>query len=131
MNAVDSFLDGLNHPCRREIDALRSVIRGSEPGLQESVKWEAPSFALVDHFATLLLKGDGVRLVLHRGTKKVAKPMVPIDVSPLSAKWQAPDRCVVSFSSLADIEAKAPDLVRVLKEWIAQLEEIQGDSVGV
>jgi hypothetical protein len=65
---VGEFLDKLRHPERRLIDAVRGVIAAAAPSAVEQVKWNAPSFAMTEHFATLNLRAKrGIQVVLHLG----------------------------------------------------------------
>ena len=68
---VERFLASLEHPCRREIAALREIILGAAPGVTEEIKWNAPSFRTTAHFATFHLRAtDGVQVILHAGAKR-------------------------------------------------------------
>src|SRR5262245_61761709 len=67
---VVRFLAELRHPAKPEIEAVRALILGADPAIQEAVKWNAPSFRTTEFFATFNLRvKKGVQLVLHRGAK--------------------------------------------------------------
>lgn len=120
---VDDFVARLDHPRRAEIDALRAVIRGADKRVREAVKWNAPSFYIEEHFATLNLRpAQPVRVVLHTGAKARADAAaMAIDDPAGLLKWAAKDRCIATFADLKDIEAKKAAFVRIVKQWIAQL----------
>ena len=68
---VDSFMSGLRHPRKNEIEAVRSSILASAPGITERVKWNVPSFGSVgdDRVTFRLQPGNRVQLIFHRGAK--------------------------------------------------------------
>ncbi|WP_217602003.1 DUF1801 domain-containing protein [Chitinophaga sp. GbtcB8] len=49
---VDDFLSGLNHPLKREMQAIRSLIMEVDPSITEEVKWGGPSFYYKGDIAT-------------------------------------------------------------------------------
>ena len=122
-NDVDALVASLQHPLSREIEALRAIIRAADPRVVESVKWNAPSFSLADHFATLkLYPPDNIQVVLHTGTKvkREARALRIKDPAGL-LEWAAPDRALVTFRNLADVRAKRAAFAAVLKQWIKQI----------
>jgi len=120
---IDTFLERLEHPRTAEIALLRSRILAADPRIRESGKWNAPSFALDDHFATFKLRPvTTVQLVLHTGAKVKSSPTVMVIDDPSGLlTWVAPDRCLATFVDLDDVRAKQAALVAILQQWIAQL----------
>ncbi len=119
---VDSYLSVLNHPCKPAVQAIRKVILGLDARIREEVKWNAPSFYIVEHFATFRLHPQPMcQLVLHAGAK-TKKATVRLDVPDPEGllKWLAPDRCIVTFTSNAEANRKAAALVQILERWIEQ-----------
>ena len=53
---VDALLARLDHPAHATIQALRALILDADPRIAESVKWNAPSFATTEYFATFHLR---------------------------------------------------------------------------
>jgi hypothetical protein len=53
---VDAFVVASKHPLKREIDAIRAVIRGADTRIQEGIKWNAPSYSAGEDFATFHLR---------------------------------------------------------------------------
>lgn len=118
---VESFLAALEHPLKREILRLRAVILGADPRITESIKWNAPSFATSEHFATFHLRSRGaVQIVLHRGARprrdvrlreSIADPASLLD-------WRGADRAIVTFHDLAEIEAARTAFVGIIRRWV-------------
>jgi hypothetical protein len=60
----------LKHPLKPSLEALRRLILGVDPTLQDGIKWNAPSFRTTEWFATTNVHGkDCLRLILHTGAK--------------------------------------------------------------
>lgn len=117
--AVDEYLSRSEHPRRRDVQALRALVMGLDPAVRESVKWNAPSFALADHFATFRLHPPTrLQLVLHTGAQARGEPRTfHVDDPRGLLTRAAPDRCVLSVPEPLEPEAVAA----VLRQWIAQL----------
>lgn len=121
---VAALLAELKHPRDAEIRTIRELILAVDPGIRESVKWNAPSFFTSEHFATFHLRAkQGVQLVLHMGAKPRPGPglrgTIPDPHGLLS--WRADDRATVSFSGAADVAAKGAALQQIIRAWIARL----------
>lgn len=52
---VDAYMGALEHPMAAQVERLRSAILGVDARINESIKWNAPSFYIDDHFATFNL----------------------------------------------------------------------------
>lgn len=117
---VDVFLNELRHPMKREIELVRAALLESSPAVREEVKWNAPSFATREHFATFHLRAKrGFQLVLHRGaTAKAPSQRLPIDDPTGLLSWRANDRAIVTFDDAADVARKLKPLTSVVKQWI-------------
>lgn len=119
--AVAAFMKQLDHPLKREAEAVRRLILGVDPEIREGIKWNAPSFRTTEHFATFNLRAkDRIRLILHLGAKVKATAKEGIQVADPSGllEWLARDRCLVSFTDENDLEAKRAALEAVVREWI-------------
>ena len=123
--SVNAYLATLLHPHKEGVEALRQAILGIDMRIREEVKWNAPSFFLDDHFATFRLHpGATFQLVFHTGAKARSNPrQFYLDSSPGLLKWASKDRCVIAFASDADALAKRTEVIRLTKEWLAQLSD--------
>lgn len=120
---VGKFMAALEHPLKAEINALRQIIKAADKRIQEGIKWNAPSFYLKEHFATLKLRPtETVQVVLHTGAKVKSNRQAMKITDPAGLiKWAAKDRGVVTFSSLKDIQSQQAAFTKILKQWIKQL----------
>lgn len=121
---VTAFMASLDHPLKAEIEALRRLVLSADPRLREHIKWNAPSFAVTDDLVTLKLHPQAtLQLVLHTGAKKRATPLdIAIDDPAGLLRRLAPDRGIITFSRLEEIEAQGAALVELVRQWVAQVE---------
>lgn len=121
ITSVEAFLAALDHQHLPALRALREIIRGVDPSVGESIKWNAPSFFTTEHFATFQLRHrQGVQVVLHLGVR--SQPDTPLrrqinDPAGL-LEWRGADRATVTFADLADVTAKRAAFDALLREWI-------------
>ncbi len=118
---VDSFMAELEHPLKSGIERLRAAILASNDEITEHVKWNAPSFcyAGVDRVTFRLQPGDRLQLVLHRGAeaRDDSRDFRFEDTSGL-LEWVAPDRAVVTFPDLDDVDAVQAAVVDLVNRWV-------------
>ena len=110
------------HPLREAIDHVRRIIRETVPAANESVKWNAPSFATTEHFATFFLRHTATfQVVLHLGARPDKdKPMPTALDDPLGLlEWRGRDRAIVTFRDPKDVAVKAKAFAKILRQWVA------------
>lgn len=122
---IEGFLGALEHPQKPAILRLSELLLSISSEVTSSVKWNAPSFARHEHFATFQLRAKtGVMLVMHFGAKKrtstPAHDAIPDPAGLLS--WLAPDRASITFADLADVEAKQESFVAVARAWLQAMD---------
>jgi hypothetical protein len=109
---VDEFMSVLDHPYKAEVQVVREVILGINPGITEQVKWNAPSFSYKGYLATFSLhRREYALLIFHDGAI--------LDGQDGLLEGTYPDRRMVYFHSLDDVAAKRPRLEAAIREWIA------------
>ena len=118
--AVDDFMITLEHPQKAAVAALRDIIRAADPSIAEGVKWNAPSFRTHEYFATTHLRAKiGIGLILHLGAKGCEDAAVRIEDPEGLLAWLGPDRAVVHFAGVDEVQARAHALQDVVRQWIA------------
>ncbi len=116
---VETYMRALEHPCKNEMQALRKIILGVDPRITEEIKWNAPSFALGEHFVTFNgWAKDYVQLIFHHGPKKATSKGKPIDDPGSMLEWLATDRASIRFESMKDVRAKKAGLEAIVRKWI-------------
>jgi hypothetical protein len=119
---VETFLSTLEHPFKREILAVRAIILGADSRIGEEIKWNAPSFHLAEHFATMHLRAkDGVQVILHLGAKKRDVAALEIDDPKGLLRWLAKDRATVTFGNMNDVEEREGAFTEIIRQWICFL----------
>lgn len=118
--AVDAFVAALAHPHVDAVQRLREIVRAVDPSIAEGVKWNAPSFRTHEYFATTHLRAKrGIGLVLHLGAKVRDPADMAIDDPEHLLGWLGPDRAMLTFADRAELEARAPAVQALLRQWIA------------
>jgi hypothetical protein len=122
---VSAFMSTLNHPLKAGIESVRQLVLSADPRLREQIKWNAPSFALADDLITFSLRSQAaLEIIMHTGAKKRATPLDITVADPAGLlRRLAPDRGIITLSSLEDIESKSAALVDLVRQWIAQVED--------
>ncbi|MET0401466.1 MAG: DUF1801 domain-containing protein [Cystobacter sp.] len=119
--AVVAFLDGLEHPLKKELVMLRELLLDASPEIREGIKWNAPSFRTTEYFATFNLRTqDRLRLILHMGAKAKDTATTGLAIADPSGllEWLAKDRALVTFHGAKDIQSKKTALQALVRDWI-------------
>lgn len=112
---VDDFLSGLDHPLKKEMQAIRRLIMEVDPAITEEVKWGGPSFYYKGDIATFSPRvKDQAVLVFHQGEMLDARTV--LEPAPKGKAY-------AKFSSMAEVKAKSEDLKAVIREWIQRMDK--------
>lgn len=119
--SVEEFRRALDEGTLGIVDSLRAIVASAHGGLAESIKWNAPSFALAgdDRITLGLERRGGVRVVIHRGARPTDAKTFTFDDPARLARWPAPDRGVIVFRDRAEVEARAEALRDLCTRWLA------------
>ncbi|WP_156465886.1 MULTISPECIES: DUF1801 domain-containing protein [unclassified Rathayibacter] len=113
--SATAHVDAMAHPRREQIEGAREAVLAADDRLVESVKWNAPSYALGEHLVTLRLRpGDRVEVILHRGVAARADSVAPVLEDP-RLDWRAPDRAVRTLDHDEDPHLLTP----LVRQWLA------------
>lgn len=115
---VSEYLAALNHPLKPEIEALRQIIRQSNPKLNERIKWNAPSYYYQDDIVTfgpMVRNLDQILLVFHHPS------IVRISEAILQGTFK--DRRLVTFTNMEEIVQHQDTLVRIMNQIIETIDE--------
>jgi hypothetical protein len=111
-NKVTAYMASLDHPLKAEMEAVRAIILSVHPGIEEDVRWGAPSFRYVEHMATFNHRATRyVHLVFHSGI------IIGDTTGLLQGDYR--DRRMAYFHSMEDIMAKEFALIRAVRTWIS------------
>ncbi len=109
---INTYLDKLDEKTKAEVELIRKAIKKSGPGLEERIKWNAPSY----HYREMDLltfgphKDNKVLLVFHHPA------IVKIKSALLEGNYK--DRRLMYFQGKADISRKKKELENIIKDFV-------------
>jgi uncharacterized protein YdhG (YjbR/CyaY superfamily) len=114
---VEAFMATLEHPLKDEIEAVRQIIKKAGPKLCERIKWAAPSYYIgkTDLVTFNTRSEKKVLLVFHN--------IAIVDIASLLLEGTYKDRRLMYFNNMVEVKANKPELVRIIKEYIALAEK--------
>ena len=113
---VDDFLEKKAHPLTAEIDAVRKIILATDPKVEETIKWSAPTFMYKGNIASFFMNAKKfVSLMFHKGA------LIP-DKSGL-LQGDGKEARTARFEGVEDIENKKDALQGVIRSWIKMQNE--------
>ena len=121
---LEELLSDLSEDKRSQVNVLRELILKAEPKLEESIKWNAPNYALngEDRITFNLMNKQGLlKLVFHMGAiRKEDKKGTPVmqDDSGL-VEWSSDIRGMITISTIEDINSNQESLTKIVKEWLS------------
>jgi uncharacterized protein YdhG (YjbR/CyaY superfamily) len=109
---VDAFMAELDHPLRKEVQAVRAIIKSVNKDITEEIKWKAPSFSYHDEYLVTfnLRMTDRIHLVFHN-------PMIAKVKSKL-LEGDYTDRRMAYFKDMKDVKSRQAELIKALKDLI-------------
>ena len=124
---VDAYMNGLQHPLKEVLEALRGIILSADAEVGEEIKWNAPTFFYAGEMTqsdpkeyrrylvvSNLFQKDCIRLVFWQGGRVN-------DTSGFLEGDYKDGRRLAHFRSMEDVEAKRGKLVRVVREQVRLL----------
>lgn len=121
---VTDFINNIDHPLIKGIVLLREIILSADKEITEHIKWSAPSFCYNDddritmNSEARMVKDNIVSLMFHRGAKKKDTKGFKFADDEGLFEWLAPDRALMKFKTVKDIEANKSVLKKIVKKWI-------------
>ncbi len=125
---VALYLQKLDHPLKKVVEALRLIVIETDARLEEHIKWNSVSFYYTGEmkpFDPKEYKRDLVVFNVHK--KDYVLLVFPTgagikDTSGLLAGKFTDGRKTIQFSSLEEVLVKKLDLQKIIRAWIEQLE---------
>jgi len=113
---MNEYLAHLKHPLKAEIAAVRAIIMQASSKIHERVKWDAPSFYFKEDLATFDMHSTKqVHLIL----RFPAGTTIPEGGGLVGVDHE--NRHEVTFRNMADVAAKKPALVQLVRDWVAAM----------
>jgi len=119
---IPTWLATKDDPRVGAIRRLCDIVESADARVQGEIKWHAPSYFVGTRYATTGLNPKGgVRMVLHRGAKKVPGLTRPdIDDPEGLLEWRADDRAVLNFVDDAEVELRSDAVGHLVRQWLDQ-----------
>lgn len=109
-NVVDDWMEKYDNPQKQVVEAVRQTILKADKRIDETIKWQAPTFTYKGNLASFYPKSRGhVSLMFHVGAQ------IPGDFPSLEGTGDVSR--VMKFADTADLKAKTPELKRLVKAW--------------
>ena len=108
---VDEYLKKKDHPMQKEIQLVREIILNSDPRIEETIKWNSPTFMYKGNMASYFMNAKKhVSLMFHKGAS--------IEDHSGLLQGEGKEGRTAKFNSIEEIEARKTDLENVVREWI-------------
>jgi hypothetical protein len=113
--AVDVFMSHLAHPLKKEIEAVRSIIKKADSNIKEQVKWNAPSFFHLEDLVTFNPRlQTAVHLVFHHpGIVNIHSPLLEGDYK---------DRRMMYLNTMEQINSSKTEIENIITKLIRLLD---------
>jgi hypothetical protein len=122
--SADAVMTALEHPLKAEAGALRVILLGLKaPKLDESVKWNAPSYAVGGTHCVTFNFGDrkSIRLIFHCDTLRKEMKGAPPAFEHALLTWQSDIRAVAAFRNMEEVAAAKKVLPGLVQRWVREV----------
>jgi hypothetical protein len=111
---VQQYMLKLKHPLKREIDAVRKIIKASGSSIKERIKWNAPSYYTSADMVTFNCRQTKfVQLVFHH-------PYIVRIKSPL-LMGEYKDRRLVHLANMKAVEENKKELMSIIMNLVKMI----------
>ncbi|RFZ90421.1 DUF1801 domain-containing protein [Mucilaginibacter conchicola] len=125
---VTAFVNSLNIAIKEAVEALHNIILSAHPEIAGHIKWNSPAFyytGVMASFDPKTYKRDTAVMNLNRNRLMLVLPTgtrLTDNTGLLEGKY-TDGRGIINFKDKADIEAKAPVLQSLLRQWVDMVEK--------
>ena len=108
---VDAWFATYDNPLKALVVAVRDAVLDADPRVEETIKWQAPTFMYKGNIASFYPRSKrAVSLLFHTGAS-LPDPDGLLDGSGDTSR-------VARFVDDADLEAKRQALQRLIRAWV-------------
>lgn len=108
---VDQWFESYDNPMKDVVLAVRDVILATDDGVDECIKWQAPTFTYQGNIASFFPKSKThASLMFHQGAKIPGKH--PILTGDGNTGRQ------IKLASVAEVKSQRKAIQAVIKSWI-------------
>jgi uncharacterized protein YdhG (YjbR/CyaY superfamily) len=113
---VETYMEKLSGTQRKEINAVRAIVKNANAKLSERIKWNAPSYFYKQDIVTFgPYKTHNLLLVFHHPA------VVKVKSKLLEGDYK--DRRLVYFKDIADATKNKKELARIINEIIKSIDQ--------
>ncbi len=114
-DAVADYMKALKHPLKKEMEAVRAIIKDANSKIMERIKWNAPSYYYQQDIVTFNHRTPlHVHLVFHHPY------IVQIKSSLLEGDYK--DRRMTYFKDMKSVNENKSELQRIMNELIKMID---------
>ena len=108
---VNEYLEKLVHPLKKEMEAVRNIIKNTNPKIAERIKWNAPSYYYKEDLVTFNHRTPKcVHLVFHH-------PAIVTIQSPI-LEGDYKDRRMAYFHNMDEVNKHKKELEKIINYLI-------------
>ena len=108
---VDVFFASLEHPLKKEMQAVREIICAASTKIEEDIKWGGPSFDYKEPMATFNPRiKDYVAVIFHKG-ELLQDNSGLLEPAPKGKAY-------AKFHSMDEVRKNKTKLDKVVKSWV-------------
>ena len=113
---VSEYMDELEHPLKKEIEAVRTLIKNANSKIAERIKWAAPSYYYKEDLVTFNPRDQSlVHLIFHHpNIEKISSPIL---------QGNYVSRRMTYLHNMEEIEANKAEIERILNQLVSFLDE--------
>jgi hypothetical protein len=107
---VDAWFDAYDNPMKPVVQRLREIVLEADPRIEETIKWQAPTFMYKGNLASFYPKSrQHASLMFHLGAR------IPGRHPRLEGSGDTSR--VLKIGNLEEAEAARPELAAIVKAW--------------
>jgi hypothetical protein len=107
---VDAWFERYDNPMRPVVQRLRELVLAADPRIEETIKWQAPTFIYRGNLASFYPKSKAhASLMFHEGAR------IPGDHPRLEGTGDTSR--VLKVASIDEAEAARPDIEAIVRAW--------------
>ena len=111
---VSEYMKLLVHPLKKEMEAVREIIKNSNPNIAERIKWNAPSYYYKEDLATFNPRAQQhIHIVFHH------KSIPEIKSDLLEGDYK--DRRMMYLRNMKEIKQHKKELERIMNELVGNV----------
>lgn len=114
---VAEWMQKLEHPLKKEMDEVRTIIKASNSNIKERIKWNAPSYYCKEDILTFNHRAtQHVHLIFHHPT------IVKIKSALLEGDYK--DRRMLYLADMKAIKVHKKELQRIVNESVQLIAQL-------